>query len=313
MRPAGQKIRLMVYDKSQSVVAEFELPTPPARTIPEWAPETLPSTKSDRDLSVTLNELAVRFDISGRSPAGARPDFRIEPRFVVSREGTPATEWDTTEYELTDALGNTGTPWNCRLSPFEPAWKLHMRLFRSAPASFDPAERFELKDIPLPDVGNSRALGESFTVGRVTVTFLSVGNGRVVYTEPAGSHSSGGSSSTSGQVGEKRDPYRIEQSTGAGLRTLTVDAPVPHLCYRFSGLDANHRTQLLITGEQGETIPQESNALGETQIQLLPKLAGAKAMNVVCFIHEGREVEFLVEPPAELRKLIDSGAPRALE
>lgn len=293
--------KLQVFGKGNSLVAEFDVPTATIGPIPEWVSEPLPATKTDRDLSVTLTELHGRSRQHNASPNPRRPDLYLEPRFEVRRNGELTTDWGSLETNLSDALGNTSGTWDCRLNPFESAWKLNVRLFRPPTSNFGPSEQIVVENIEVPAPGNVRALTDSLTLGPVTLELQAVGNGKVIYTESVPGGRSNGTSSTEGTIGEKNERYKIEQVDKGAVRTTTVDATVPHVRYRLTGLDSNHRFHLRITDDQGNEIPANPNTMGEAHYHLLPGVAAAKLIRVVAIVHEGREVEFVVAPPVEFR------------
>jgi len=296
-RCSAPTFRLQVFGKGHALVAEFGVPTASIGPIPEWTPESLPATKTDRDLSVTLTGLHGRPHQFKTNPSR----FYLEPRFEVRRNGELTSDWSSLEMNLTDALGSTSGTWECRLNPFESAWKLNVRLFRPPTSTFEPSEQIVVENIEIPAVGNVRALTESLTLGPVTLELQAVGNGKVVYTETLPGGRSSGTSSTEGTTGEKNERYRIEQVDRGAVRTTTVDTTVPHVRYRLTGLDGNHRFHLRIIDDQGKEVPTNPSTMGEAHYHLLPGAAGMKSIKVVAVVHEGRAVEFVVAPPEEFR------------
>ena len=293
--------KLQVFDTSQAVVAEFDVPVPVSAGIPNWAPEQLPVAKSDGELAVTLTALEVqpRGQIAGRTTS--RPDVSLNTKLEFFWNGKPSTGWATSDIRLSDALGNTCGPWDCRLNPFESAWKLNYRLYRSNPADLDPSERLELEMIELPPPDTVRSLGQTLTVGPVTLELTAIGMGKVHYTEavPAHSNSSWGSS---GSLGGRGEVFNINQTDKSGIRSLSLDTALPHIRYRLTGLDpAKSQHQLQVQNDQGEALFGSTSSFDHTIILVLPDPRGAKFIKIVASIQAVREVEFFIAPPVEFR------------
>lgn len=102
--------RLRIRAKEQYVpggILEFEVDNPAYRAVEqEWVPEPLPTTRSFEGLPVTLK-------------SAGRNAFNINLQ-AGERGWMP----DHQSFWLEDVTGNRGQ----KLSPFEPAWKLHMQL-----------------------------------------------------------------------------------------------------------------------------------------------------------------------------------------
>jgi hypothetical protein len=295
----GPTFKLQVFGTGNALVAEFDVPTTNHDPILEWTPEPLPVTKTDRDLSVTLTGLACRprqFLLGARAD---RPDLSLEPLLEVRRNGELTADWDSIDAGLSDALGNKSGTWDCQLSPLESAWKLSIRLFRAPTSTFEASEQVVVENIELPASGNVRVLTDSLTVGAATLALQAVGNGKVVYTETVSRGHSDDESIAGGFVGKTK--YQIEQRDHGAVRTTTVDAVVPHVRFRVTGLDRKHRFHLRITDDQGREIIGRPEIMGETHYQLLAGVIDVKSITIIATVHEGREVEFVVAPPEEFR------------
>lgn len=134
-----------------------------SRSFPDWKPETLPATKTDGDLSVTLTKLAAGAD-TGYSRDQDNPDDAInkgvEAVFQVKQDGTNAVNWQPGQIETSDATGNhqnggCNSHWDgdnlvadyqYGLWPGEP-WKLRVELAKQS--GYDDDELWVVKNIPL--------------------------------------------------------------------------------------------------------------------------------------------------------------------
>jgi|GEM_PF-1315123 len=132
--PRRQKeILCRYYDVSGvNKVVEFMIPNPGyVPDAPVWEPETLPITKTNREVLVTLKGMELAKD--GKS---VRPLMDV----VYPRGSYSVSNW------LTDATGNIGDI----LSPSEKVWKLHVRLTRdkATPLPEDAVWRIPIRNCP---------------------------------------------------------------------------------------------------------------------------------------------------------------------
>jgi hypothetical protein len=131
----------------------------------DWAPDLLPNTQEDDDVSVTLTKL-----VAGAAMPYARdnddPDDAmnkgVQATFHVERNGKPVTNWEPVSVETSDATGNhvsgyvVGNQWNNNngvatfqwgLWPDEPAWKVRFEF--SQQSDFASSELWSVQNIPL--------------------------------------------------------------------------------------------------------------------------------------------------------------------
>ncbi|HZF01395.1 MAG TPA: hypothetical protein VE344_05805 [Methylomirabilota bacterium] len=138
----------------------------PARgPFSSWSPESLPATKDDDDVSVTLTKLAagaaMPYTRNNDDPDDAM-NKGVQATFNVERNGKPVTNWQPVSVETSDATGNhvngyvSGNQWNGNddvatyqygLWPDEPAWKLRFEF--SQQSDFADSELWSVQNIPL--------------------------------------------------------------------------------------------------------------------------------------------------------------------
>lgn len=113
-----EKFLLRMYDMQDLLCAEFAVRNPlVSREFPVWKPEPLPQTATNGPVRFTLKGLRAGTNYYG---------WYISPRFAIDapeagwRSGRKMYHW------FTDATGNKGG----FLSTNEPAWKMHVQLFR---------------------------------------------------------------------------------------------------------------------------------------------------------------------------------------
>lgn len=301
-RHSSKTFKLRVFDTNGTKVAEFDAPYTPTATFPVWTPETLPATKKDGDLEVTLKSVVARpntYHVDRR----AVQTTQLEPKMEIRRDGKPAPEWNNFSFDISDALGNQPGIWNCNLSPHESAWKLDVTVWRSvpdpklppaSPPVFDPSEQWTLSGLPVPEANKAQLVSKSNTIQGTPLEVVAVGGGgKLSYTDtaPAGS---GGSSSSSGGVGDKS--YHIESRSDRGTRTTTVDCPLPHLMARITGLSHEYRLDLRVTDDQNRNVPFNMGHGNDPAIYFLEIPEGAQSLSATFTVHKGRKAEFLIAP-----------------
>jgi len=114
---------------------------PVRKSFSQWMAESLPATKEDDDLSVTLTKLVFGADTSynrNQDNADDPVNKGVQAVLQVQRNGKPATNWQPVSVETTDATGNhisgscntqqngdeCTTTYQWGLWADEPAWKV---------------------------------------------------------------------------------------------------------------------------------------------------------------------------------------------
>jgi hypothetical protein len=144
---------------------KFIIRNPARGVFPNWTAESLPDTKEDDDLSVTLTKLVFGANSPFNRDQGGDPDDPlnkgVQATFDVSQNDKPVTNWQPVAIETSDATSNHITGWcNSQLQgneqvmsyqfglwPDEPAWKLRVEF--SKQSDYSPAELWARSGIPL--------------------------------------------------------------------------------------------------------------------------------------------------------------------
>ena len=142
---------------ASNVLCELTITNPFPGPYPEWAPEPLPSTRTNGELVVRLN-----------SP---------KPLNYTMTEGSER-EWKLQRHVYEDATGNEGIS----LCKHEKAWKLTLSFLRSEKAEFSTNEMWTFENLKLPSSGtlapsgftnliSGRAIKLLYLAGAGTYTF----------------------------------------------------------------------------------------------------------------------------------------------
>jgi sugar lactone lactonase YvrE len=292
----AKSFRLRFHDLKGNPVAEFTVPNPIPRSYPAWKPEPLPITRRDGSLAFILSGLTTRW---GGMIVNNREDERPElvPIFQITRNGKPTREWHANERQLIDATGNGTTPWSqsCNLCPYEPAWKLRVKFYRTAPPRLAPGEVWTVRGLPVPMDGTALRLSGGTTLQGVTLQLLGIaGAGTIQYTDgvpkgikkPApgryqGGYSIGGSSGGFGQPS-----------------TTTVEMGQPHVAVRVQGLKTDQLLTLLVTDDRGRrTTTEGGGRSGDDHFCPLDVPPAATTVSLTFWVHGPRYAEFFVKSP----------------
>jgi hypothetical protein len=144
---------------------KFVIRNPSRGSFLEWAPDPLPNTQEDDDVSVTLTKLvagtAMSYTRDNDDPDNAM-NKGVQATFHLERNGKPVTDWEPVSVETSDATGNhvsgwiAGNNWSGNddeatyqygLWPDEPAWKLRVEF--SQKSDFADNELWSVQNIPL--------------------------------------------------------------------------------------------------------------------------------------------------------------------
>lgn len=143
---------------------KFVIANPARGSFENWTAESLPDTKTDDDLSVTLTKLVFGADSTYQRNQDNPDDPAnkgVAATYHVERNGKPVTDWQPVSIETSDATGNQvgggpNTQWNgdegvttyqWGLWSDEPAWKVRMEF--SQQSDFAGNELWTLQNIPL--------------------------------------------------------------------------------------------------------------------------------------------------------------------
>lgn len=294
LRRDGSSFELRLLDGSNKAVISIPVPYPEREVPPPtWIPESLPATHSDGDLEVTLTGLKVE----PRDEGG----MILQPQINVVHGGSPSQTWDV-RYSLSDELGNLSTPWACRLSPREPAWKLSLTLDQRADGRLTPEERHRLDLRAISPPGQMQPWQSRHDVNGVTVELLGIGGMGPCEFQIAGSESrfktspwkpgmmvSGVSKSCSSRVCD------VEFSSGHPF-VITRELSNPQMSVR-----------LVIRNQEGTVLPTRSEgAVDEMRLWFFDPDSETREIEVEMIVQKYRHVEFLIAPPVGSKSTPDA-------
>lgn len=259
-------------------LAAIRMKTPQPLAVAAWKAEALPATKTDDDLSVTLNRVVANVDQNDSE----KPVLSTEPwrartllELSVTHQGAPGTNWTVSQVACSDMGGNqdentsmsTFTQNNMRsvtinsiLWPGQSPWKLRIELSRNAAFAAD--EILELKSIPviLPTPGQRYVRQE----GRLQGFHVEVYDADYYLQNPPDGPSRG---------------YELRFKTTPPLKDR-----------RFTAVHVENER-----GQSYRTSGWSSSGNGEYSLSVVGTNA-AKTLSATLAIHKSRYVDFIVKP-----------------
>ena len=289
-------LRVMSYgQRGQQVSKEQFVVSNPARgSFAKWAPDPMPDTQSDADLSVTLAKLVAGVQLPynrGNGVAKNDPLNKcVQLDFDIQQKGQSVTNWRPIRVVTSDATGNslqgwindfrqngqpTGYYYQEGLWPDEPAWKLRVEFSRTSGFSDD--EVWAVTNVPVQpgtqqDVqnawnsnwnspGKSKPAFAETTVNGIHLKLFSA----IQYQD----QNNGGGQSVSFSLKADPDPEP------GGLR-LTV---------------------LKAADDQGHDLQTRGSSWGGGNYQYqYANARNVKALNLTIAVHKSRFVEFTAKP-----------------
>ena len=270
--------------ENQQRFLDIKIPNPAYQAeYAEWLPESLPASRTVEPLTVTLNHGLGEFQ---------RPTLSDEDLTVTSTD----PRWNIDELErnwwLTDVTGNR-SPSLLDLSPFEPAWKLNIRLRRKASAQFSDEEIWRTKLFSLPAKSSAQRISAHQQIEGIDC--------RATVIASAGKVTDDGvdlpfeNEILAGTAG------RISHVTRAGRAFVTLQSPKPFMHVIHSRLDEETELLFTVRDQTGQVISTESShsteILGESMriVQFAPTDVTTDVLLEVT-VNRGRTCEFLVQP-----------------
>ncbi|HEX4341897.1 MAG TPA: hypothetical protein VH255_00810 [Verrucomicrobiae bacterium] len=151
---------------NETAEKKFVIRNPARGPFPNWVPDSVPVTKDDDDVSVTLTKVAAGAQMPynrNDSDSDDAMNKGVQVAYHVERSGAPVTNWKPVNIITTDATGNNingyvnpnggnqkddGTiTYQWGLWPDEAAWKIRMEF--SQQSDFANYELWTLQNIPV--------------------------------------------------------------------------------------------------------------------------------------------------------------------
>jgi hypothetical protein len=144
---------------------KFVISNPTRGSSAKWTAESLPSTKDDADVSVTLTKLVAGADMPYQRNQGDADDAAnkgVQATFHIERNGKPVANWQAVSVDTTDVTGNhvsggisqnnlqdnnDTVTYQYGLWPDEPAWKIKLEF--SQQSDFAANELWQVPNVPV--------------------------------------------------------------------------------------------------------------------------------------------------------------------
>ena len=266
-------------------ILELRVPNPGFEPFfVEWSPEELPITKSQGPLTVTLK----------RGPQDSFVNYLQAEDIEISSADKSWTEirpqWNAW---MSDATGNRSRNLS-GLSPFEPAWKLTLKIHRDPSASFTEDEVWRTELFPVP---------ADLSVTKLDLRHVAAGiELRAPFVSSAGSvEEIGGALS----VTPSTDSYLGGASVRRGRDQFAafgcIDSSRPFIYVIHAALDEATELILTVRDQTGRKISREnsthfeSNGVHTRILQFIPT-EETKEVRLEAIVNRGLTFEFFVKP-----------------
>ena len=277
-------LHMRLYQKeTDRLLFDLHVPNPGYKPkFDEWTPEPVPATQTVEPLTVTLKN----------GPANIPAEYvRDEDIEITSTDPRWTNTPPKRNFWVTDATGGKAYRLS-GLSPFEPAWKLHLRFWRNESAEFSPDEVWRTKLIKLPAALTAERLKLGGVAGGVELSTNYVTSAGEVHddgTDLTVTPGSGGNSSSNGTRNGK--PY------------TTVDSLLPFFQLIHSTLDEETELIIVVKDQDGRKLTNDrsgstthhtgGNSSRRIQFQPAPETT---EVQLEVIVNRGRTFEFLVAP-----------------
>ena len=277
-------LHMRLYEKeTDRLLFDLHVPNPGYKPkFDEWAPEPVPATQTVEPLTVTLNN----------GPANIPLEYvRDEDVEITSTDPRWTNTPPKRNFWVTDATGGKAYRLS-GLSPFEPAWKLHLRFWRNESAEFSPDEVWRTKLIKLPAALTAERLKLGGVAGGVELSTNYVTSAGEVHddgTDLTVTPGSGGNSSSN--------------ETRNGKPYTTVDSLLPFFQLSHSTLDEGTELIIVVKDQDGRKLTNDrsgstthhTGGISSRRIQFQPTPETTEVQLEV-IVNHGRTFEFLVTP-----------------
>ena len=277
-------LHMRLYEKeTDRLLFDLHVPNPGYKPkFDEWTPEPVPATQTVEPLTVTLKN----------GPANIPAEYvRDEDVEITSTDPRWTNSPPKRGFWVTDATGGMAYSLS-GLSPFEPAWKLHLRFWRNESAEFSPDEVWRTKLIKLPAALSAERLKLGGVAGGVELSTNYVTSAGEVHddgTDLTVTPGSGGNSSSN--------------ETRNGKPYTTVDSPLPFFQLSHSTLDEGTELIIVVKDQDGRKLTNDrsgstthhTGGISSRRIQFQPAPETTEVQLEV-IVNRGRTFEFLVAP-----------------
>jgi hypothetical protein len=269
---------LHFLDSNNEVVGSLRVPNPIKGAFPNWQPESLPQSRTNGPVTLTLEGL---WSSGGKNWRTANPKWRL------SAQDPAWSNAKARKVRLFDATGNEGQ-W---LSPAEPAWKVRALVYRNRDQDFAPAERFSLTNVVVPSAGEFTAIDRTIEFSGVRiVAHVLAGPGKFTITNNAGRGMSPAATASHGSFSHGS----VSANYWGSLE--------PFLLFESFNLEPDDELRIRITDESGREIKAVDGSSGGTigggrmMQRKLPPGVDPRSINVEVALNRPLRFEFMVDP-----------------
>lgn len=263
---------------------EWTVENPFVTNPPAWKPEPLPATRATEDgTQFTLERVKGHFYTGGSW---------FEPRFTVMHEGENRTEWYKPSVQYIDATGNRDSS---QLCPWEPAWKLDVRFYKSHKAPFPEDQILRVTNLTIPPSGQFLSLAGTNVLAGVTMRLIGLcGSGQFSFSNSVCVASNAWASNWAGESSS----YSIEANEQINI---TCRLKEPTLLLHIDGIDRPDDLLVRFRDAQGSTFGANFRGSGSKAYDYTIKpgegFDASQRVDLELIPQKPVPREYIVEPP----------------
>lgn len=239
--------RFRMFAEDNTLIGTFDVQTPPQPPFLKWNPMPLPQTQSNGPAALTLQSFRVWPN---------EPDRGVELKTRIDSADMGWSNARTRFQFLEDATRNT----RHHLSPREPAWKIHVRVYRDEAKDFSNSERMKIPNLAVTQPDEWMEIRQSQSLNGVTIQVvalvppgeLTLTNGTFASFVPVNSQQASGNSTSFSSIGG-----------GPGMSVEKHSSTHPFLVLSLSGIQPYDELQLETSRHEGMRNWSNRIVLGE--------------------------------------------------
>ena len=277
--PRRQKdflVRFLAANRTE--LGALRVANPYPGPFPAWAADSLPITRTNGPVALTLASLELAGEPAWRY---LKPQWRLaatDARWAEAKAGFAS---------VADATGNEGSI----LSPREPVWRVRTRVHRQRREDFNADERAVFAGLPVPGAGAVVALERTAEQGGVKLRLRAIADQGTLYF-------------TNGVVGALAPGNAGRGSTSDGQTTVEYwSSDRPFLLLEIQGATWEDETRLRLGDQTGQELKLDANpgydglnGGGQMHLRKLAITTNTTALSLEVIVSRPLTFEFFIRP-----------------
>lgn len=263
--------------------------------VNEWEPKPIPISQTVPPVTVTLQREPGEFFVNYLRDE----DMEIDSNDRSWIEPAPQkSAW------FSDATGNQTQSLLSELSPFEPAWKLHVQIRRNSFADFSADERWRSNPVSFPNHGTAARVVAAGSILGVDCDGIWVSSAGALQLPEAIQLADESIKVSSSAFVPLNLPVTRMEHPPAGTKDLPrIHSGVPFICLVHNDVLLNAEVIAQVRDQDDKLIPTDLTVYGlgtgkSVRVYLLKQFEGITQIEIEMIVNRSLQFEFFVKPPA---------------